>query len=80
MKQHVYRSSAATLATIGCSAATAGFLAVAILSQQGQLVSAVIATIIALLTWRIWNSGIDVEPDGVKVATTFGSRRVPGTR
>lgn len=71
----VVRSVGTVRGALGGSAFTIGFIVLAVVSTTAQLVAAVLAVMMLLLTWRAWIAGIHVEKDGVKVVGILVSRR-----
>ncbi|HWE10855.1 MAG TPA: hypothetical protein VG325_16000 [Solirubrobacteraceae bacterium] len=49
---------------------------VAIFAHKGHVAGAVGAALLALISWRMWNVGMQVGAQGVKVVTFLGTRRV----
>jgi hypothetical protein len=76
-RRRVFRASGTTWAALGLIAGTAGCVVLAVVPGKGQVVGAVLAVVFLLSAWRMWNAGIQVDADGVKVVTFLGgSRRV----
>ena len=75
--RRVYRAGGTTWAAIGGTVGTLIFLLVAIFATKDTIAGAVVAAFLALMSWRMWNVGIQVGAQEVRVVTFFLTRRVP---
>ncbi|HZE04156.1 MAG TPA: hypothetical protein VE127_02965 [Solirubrobacteraceae bacterium] len=58
------------------TACLVGTLAIAVVPGKGQIVGYIFAPLAAVCTWRVWNLGVHVEANGIKVVGSLVSRRV----
>lgn len=72
----VFRSVATMRAAVLGTAIAIGCVVLAVVPGRAQIAGFVFAPLFLLMTWRVWNAGIHVESDGVKIVTVFLSRRV----